>query len=288
MCMEMPPMPRYAIALIALCVGCNNKSVGLGAGSEPDARLVADLYTWPCSSGGVSDSGGTTTEEFWEGVFNYRVTFEYAPDALVDRSLPASGCVAGGDLFASDAGPGALDIPDVDSPAWSNGEAGGALDRMSPGFYTATVLDNERSCQEAQDLLGEGTLLSDAGSFSGARTPQPGVYESVTLTGDVNSEVGLTFGATVEASWAASDWDVAWVQIRRENAGALVESVTCNVTDLDGFTVDDGVWSLMSSAIQTEVTNIYVAVESDSTAMTEDGQQIDLVTRAMHVAVIQD
>ncbi len=281
-------MTRHLLPLIVLSIGCNNKSVGLGAGSEADARLVADLYTWPCSSGGMTDSGATTTEDVWEGVFNYRVTFEYAPDALVDRSPPASGCVAGGDLFASDAGPGALDVPEIDAPAWSNGDVGGVLDRMSPGFYTATVLDNERSCQDAQALLGEGTLLSDSGSFSGARTPQPGVYESVTLTGDVDSTVGLTFGATVEASWAASDWNAAWVQIRRENDGALVESVTCNVTDVSSFTVDETVWSLMSSAIQTEVTNIYVAVQTDSTAMTEDGQQIDLVTRAMHVAVVQD
>lgn len=281
-------MPIRLLPFLLVLAGCNNKSVGLGAGSEPDARLVADLYTWPCSSGGYTDSGATTDEDVWEGVFNYRVSLEYAPDALVDRSLPASGCVAGNDLFATDAGPGALDIPDVSAPRWSNGEAGGAMERLSPGLYAATVLDNEHSCQEAQDLLGEGTLLSDAGSFSGARTPQPGVYESVTLSGDVSSESGLAFGATVEASWRASDWSAAWVQVRRENAGALVESVTCNVTDMDSFTIDDTVWSLMSSAIQTDVTNLYVAVQSNSTTMTEDGQQIDLITRAMHVAVVQE
>lgn len=274
--------------IACLIVGCKAGSVGLGKGSDPDARLVAELYTWPCSSGGTTDSGATTTEDIWEGVFNYRVSLEYAPDALADRSIPASGCVAGADLFARDAGAGATDIPGIGEPSWANGDQGGPLNRQSPGFYAATVLDNEHSCQQARELLGEGTLLSDAGPFSGARSPQPGTYDSVTLSGEVSSVSGLEFGATVDASWDASDWDSAWVQVRRENAGALVESVTCNAGTASSFTIDDAVWSLMSSAIQTDVTNLYVAVQNTSSTETEDGQEIEVVTRAMHVAVVQD
>lgn len=269
-----------------LLLGCGTKNIGLGQGAERDARLVANLYTWPCSSGGGTDSGGTTTASEWEGVFNYGVTLEYAPDALVDRGLPDAGCVEGLDLFARDAGAGGLDIPDA-SPTWANGGESGAMARQSAGFYSATVFDNEHSCQDAQDLLGEGTLLSDAGAFSGKHTPTPGVYESATLSGDVSSESGLTFGATVTAEWVASDWTDAWVQVRREDGGSLVESVTCRA-DGTSFTVDDAVWSLMSSAIQTDVTNLYVAVENHGSTQTDDGQFIEVITRAMHVAVVQE
>jgi len=271
---------------LLLLVGCGTKSIGLGLGAEHDARLVANLYTWPCASGGMTDSGATTPGIEWEGVFNYDVTLEYAPDALLDRGLPDSGCVEGLDLFARDAGAGGLDIPDA-APVWSNGEESGVMARHSPGFYGATVFNNEHSCQDAQDLLGEGTLLSDAGVFSGKHTPTPGVYESVTLTGDVSSTSGLEFGATVTAEWEASDWSDAWVQLRREDGGSLVESVTCRAEG-NSFTVDKAVWALTSSAIRTDVTNLYVAVENSGTTQTDDGQYIEVITRAMHVAVVQD
>jgi hypothetical protein len=286
---ENPRMSR-AVFLLPVLAACTDSSIELGKGSAPDARFAADLYTWPCStSSTTTDSGGTTgTSDVWEGVFQYGVSLEYAPDALVDRGLPTTGCVSGLDVFARDAGSGGLDIPGAPSPTWSNGDATGTLERQTPGFYYANVLDNERSCQESQELLGEGTLLSDAGSFSGARTPQPGTFESVTLTGDVNSNSGLEFGATVTADWDASGWTSSWVQVRRENDGALVESVTCNTTGSTSFDVDDAVWSLMTSAIRTDVTNLYVAVENAGVSRTEDGQEIELITRAMHVAVVQD
>ena len=95
------------------------------------------------------------------------------------------------------------------------------------------------------------------------------------------------FGSEITASWDAQGWDRSWVQIRREKDGALVESVTC-AADGEDFTVDDDVWSLLSDALEVDVTNLYVAFEVDGGSNTTDGQEIVTKTRAMHVAVVQD
>ena len=115
----------------------------------------------------------------------------------------------------------------------------------------------------------------------------PGEVSDVTLEGEVDEETGIPFGAELTASWDASGWDKTWVQIRREKDGALVESVTCAADD-EVFTVDDDVWSLLSDALEVDVTNVYVAFEVDGSSTTADGQEILTATRAMHVGVVQD
>lgn len=271
--------------LVAFLVACTgDKSVALGQGPERDGRLVADVYTWRCSS---SDTGDTAEEE-WEGVFSYNVFFEYAPDALVARDLPAGSCVSGLDLFPIDAGAGGTSLPDGDVPEWSNTGLEGALTEESTGFYYDSVFANQRTCTRAEELLGDGTLLSKAGSFSGAQTPQPGVLNSVTLDGEVDDQSGLAFGAQVTASWDGSGWDESWIQVRREQGGSLVEAVTCNTSGLSSFTIDDSVWGAMSGALEVDVTNLYVAVQNTGVAQTADGQEVELLTRAMHVAVVAE
>lgn len=268
------------LILLALCgAACSAKSIPLGGGEPPDARLYADVYTWECEG---------SSAELYEGVFGYHLSLEYAPDALEDRDLPSSGCARGLDIFPRDAGGGAMDIPDAESPAWSTADASGLLAHVTDGFYYDDVFDNRLSCADSAELLSDGTTLSDAGAFSGATAPIPGRLDEVLVEGEVDEVTGIPFGSEVVASWEASGWDTSWVQIRREKDGGLVESVTCSTDGLDTFTVDDDVWSLLSGALEVDVTNLYVAFEVSGGSATSDGQEVITTTRAMHVAVVQD
>jgi hypothetical protein len=260
-------------------VACGPEKIGLGGGDPPDARLYADVYTWECED--------STTLDLYEGVFAYEISMEYAPDGLADRDLPSSGCTRGLDMFPADAGSGGTDLPDTDRPTWSTGDLEGALSHKATGFYKDDVFDNQSSCTAAEDLLADGTTLGDAGVFSGASAPVPGAVGEVTIDGEVDEETGIPFGAQITASWDASGWDRAWVQVRREKDGALVDSVTC-ATDGESFTLDDDAWSLLNEALQVDLTNLYVAFEVEGGSTTTDGQQILTYTRAMHVAVVQD
>ncbi|MDP2311800.1 MAG: hypothetical protein Q8P41_02775 [Pseudomonadota bacterium] len=260
-------------------VACTDKSIPLGGGAPADARLYADIYTWECEDASAA---------LYEGVFGYKLSLEYAPDALEDRDLPSSGCTRGLDIFPADAGSDGLDIPDVTSPDWATAESSGTLSRVTEGFYYDDVFDNRSSCTNVDELLSDGTALSNAGVFSGATAPVPGTLEDVELEGEVDEETGIPFGTEVTATWNASGWDSSWVQIRREKDGALVESVTCTTDGQESFTVDDDVWSLLSDALEADVTNLYVAFQVDGGSTTSDGQEITTSTRAMHVAVVQD
>lgn len=271
------PAPRVGafLAVFGACAACGDASVKLGQGEPADARFVADLYTWECNTG-----------KAYEGVFAYDVTLEYAPDALADRNLPESGCTAEAELFPVDAGSAGRDLPDATQPRWSNGELAGDIPRRAPGFYKQSVFAEQRTCQDAQELLGEGTLLSEAGDLSGALTPAPGEYAGVTLSGDFDDTTGIPFGATLQVEWEATHWDASWIQVRRELGGSVVQSVTCNTEGASAFTVDEAVWSLLSDAIEVDVTNLYVGVENRDEMETPDGERVEVTTRAMHVAVV--
>jgi hypothetical protein len=265
------------LALLA----CQGDKITLGGGSPPDARLYADLYTWECQD---SDTGGVVDE--WEGVFAYDVALEYAPDNLPSRSVPESGCTKGLDLFPSSAGSGGHDVGSG-TPSWANGDESGNINKRSTGFYFTNVFGNRNGCEYPDDILGDGTAISNAGSFSGAKTPAPGTYNDVTVSADLGDD-GLDFGTEATVTWDADGWDRSWVQIRRENGGVLSESVTCSTTGMTSYTIGDEAWSLFNSAVTAEVTNLYVAVEKSSESETEDGQKIETITRAMHVGVVQD
>lgn len=277
----MPSPPSLATnalgiaAVLGVLAACGDSSVKLGQGVPADARFVADLYTWECNTG-----------ESYEGVFAYDVSLEYAPDALADRKLPESGCTAEAELFPEDAGAGGLDLPDATQPRWSNGELAGDIPRRAAGFYKQSVFAEQRTCQDAQDLLGEGTMLADAGDLSGALTPAPGEYDGVTLSGDFDDATGIPFGATLQVEWEATHWDASWIQVRRELGGSVVQAVTCNTEGASAFTVDETVWSLLSDAIDVDVTNLYVGVENRDEMETPDGELVEVTTRAMHVAVV--
>lgn len=273
-----------AVAPVLLLSACGDKEISLGQGSPADARFIADLFTWDCQT---DDTGGSTVAE-WQGVYAYQLSLEYAPDDLAARSLPASGCTKGLDLFPTDAGAGGVDLDGT--PSWSFGEElGGSMTRKGAGFYFDNAFRNQNTCNAAEDMLAEGTLLENAGGFSGARTPSAGSFEDVRTSNELNQETGLTFGEDITVEWSAESWEESWVQVRRESAaGELQESVTCNTTGSQTFDVDSDVWGLFNSAIATDVTNLYVAVQSTGTSTAEDGQKIETLTRAIHVAVIHE
>lgn len=271
-----------SVLALALLAGCKDKSIGLGRGVAVDARLYADVYTWGCSQ---QDTAGGPGEQ-WEGVYAYNISFEYAPDGLVDRSIPETGCSTSLDIFPTDAGANAHDL--VETPSWYNSDDyKGVLQHENTGFYSANVFSNAHSCAYPDDVLGSGTQVADADVFSGASTPAPAELVSVT-DGTDGSNTGLTYGSDVDVSWDASGWDESWIQIRREKNGTLVQGLTCRTTGLDVFTIDASVWSQLSDAMEVDLTNLYVGFGRHDSTITSDGQEIQTWTREMHTAVVQD
>lgn len=272
---------KYLWLGLGLLAGCDPTKIPLGQGGDVDARLYADVYTWQC------EDRSSDPVTYYDGVYSYQVAMEYAPDALVTRDLPSAGCTSGLDLFPVDAGSGGENIPDAGNPTWANGDVSGTLTNRSDGFYFDDVFGDVDNCTYADELIGDGTSLSGAGSFSGARTPSAGSLDGVDIS-DFDETTGLTFGQSVDVAWTQKGWDEAWVQLRAESGGALVDSVTCNTNGANTFTVDDDVWALMNSAVEPDVTNLFVTMQNSDTVDTEDGQKIELVTRVIHAAVVRE
>lgn len=270
---------RRLMCLIPLLAGCEPEKIELGQGGDDDARLYADVYTWECN-----DYTDPDNPYIYEGVYSYEVSLEYAPDALVSRALPSSGCTKGLDLFPTSAGADGQNIPESGDPTWSNGDLSGELENASPGFYYDDAFGNVDNCAYADEMIGDGTSLTGAGVFSGARSPEAGQLADVSISG-YDESAGIVFGDTVEATWTQAGWDTGWVQIRREYAGELVESVTCAAPG-NSYTVDDDVWSLMNEYIVADVTDLYIVVQNEKTVETEDGQKLHAYTRVVTAASV--
>jgi hypothetical protein len=261
-------------------VGCKNKGgAEFGDGPENDARFLADVYTWQCEEGGTN---------FYEGVFGFDVSLEVAPDALVPRSLPApGGCSADLSMFGADPNGERANIPEIsDEPRWASEIDSGELENVSDGWYYDEVFDNVHNCQTADALLSGGIELLDAGSLTGAVTPDPGSINDVTMVSASDYEqTGFEFGEEIDITWDAEGWDEAWIQVRRERNGEAWEYVTCNASGYDGFTLDDNVWGMMTENLGDVFNNVYVAFQNHGMQEMEDGQKVEVATRAMHVAV---
>jgi len=275
---------RRLLLLVPVLAACETEKIELGQGGDDDARLFADAYTWACE-----DRTDPDNPYIYEGVYSYEVSLEYAPDSLVSRALPSSGCTKGLDLFPASAGAGGQNIPETGDPTWSNlnssGDYGfGELENQSPGFYFDDAFGNVDNCLFADEYIGEGTSITGAGVFSGARSPEAGQLADVEI-GGYDEAVGIVFGDTLEASWTPVGWDTGWVQIRREYSGELVESVTCAAPG-NGYTVDDDVWSLMNEYIEADVTDLYIVVQNEKTVETEDGQKLHAYTRVVTAASV--
>lgn len=269
--------------LILLLLACvDDADVPLGQGEASDARLIADAFTWYCEDRSDTGAGGTLK---YEGTWDFNISLAYAPDTMDAIATPSGGCENGLDLFPVDAGKGALDIPDVTAPAWTNGDFGGELPRVGTGYYEDGVVDDQDSCQTPEALFGSGIELTNAGVFSGASTPNPGATELVTLDVDPGPG-GLEFGQQVTGTFDPSGWDSTWYQLRREAEGSLIESVTCDTTGSSGFTIDETAWGELSSVVAADVTNLYVGFQNTATLETTDGEKVHVVTRMMHTFVV--
>ncbi len=272
------------VLLSALAIaGCKQSGgADFGEGPENDARFIADVYTWQCEEGGTN---------YYEGVFAFNVSLEVAPDALVPRALPAAGgCSADLSMFGADTNSLLGNIPEIeDEPRWETKQDSGELENLTDGWYFDEVFDNVHNCQTTDDLLSGGTSLLGAGSLSGAVTPDPGTIHDVTLTSTSDyAETGFEFGEEIEIEWDAEGWDEAWIQIRRERNGEAWEYVTCNATGYEDFVLGDDVWSLMTEDLGEVFNNVYVAFQNHGMQEMEDGQKVEVATRAMHVAVAYD
>ena len=276
-------LARISTLLVPLAIiGCKNSGgADFGDGPENDARFMADVYTWQCEEGGND----------YEGVFAFNVSLEVAPDALVPRALPApGGCSADLSMFGVDMNGELADIPELsDEPRWETDIDSGELENLSEGWYYDEVFDNVHNCQTTDALLSGGTHLLEAGSLTGAVTPDPGTVEDVTLISTSDYlETGFQFGEEIDISWEAAGWDEAWIQIRRERNGEAWEYVTCNATGYTDFVLDDAVWALMTENLGDVFNNVYVAFQNHGMQEMEDGQKVEVATRAMHVAVAYD
>jgi len=274
-------MPRPIVFLTLAAMACNRLGgADFGQGPENDARFVADVYTWQCQAEG---------QENWEGVFAFDVSLEVAPDALVPRSLPAAGgCSADLSMFGADPNSELLNIPEVtDEPRWETDTDSGELKNLSEGWYYDQVFEDVHNCTTADDLLTGGTRLLGAGSLTGAITPDPGdIWDVTMLSTSDYEETGFVFGEEIEVDWDVEGWDEAWIQVRREREGEAWEFATCNITGLDSFVIGDNVWGLMTPELTGVTNNVFVAFQNHRMTTMEDGQKVEVATRAMHVAVL--
>ena len=280
---------RHALPLLVfpalLSLGCKG-SLNLGKGEEPDSRFTADVYVWPC----IEKAEDTASEDtLYNGVYAFDLALEYAPDALASQTLPAPGtCQASLSVFPIDAGASGVDIPDLaGDPEWESVVDVGVLAHGSPGFYFSNVLENQRSCQTADDVVGGGVALTNAGSITGARTPDPGDLGAVTVA-DASGDGILDFGEVTEVSWEASGWNETWVQIRQERDGEAWGTVTCNTTGMESFTLDASVWGELSETLPVQYINLYVGFTAANTQLPDEVQKVHARTRTIFVQVIQD
>ncbi|MEE2751690.1 MAG: hypothetical protein VX519_09685 [Myxococcota bacterium] len=258
--------------------GCSGE-LDLGKGEEADARLTADVFTWPCRSG---------EDEVEQGVYGFTIALEYAPDGLSSRDLPPAGSCQGElSMFPLDAGVSGTAIPDAGNEiAWATSTRSGSLAELSPGFYYEDVLGNQFTCVSPSDMVSSGITVPTAGSLGSISTPSAGELVSVTL-GD-GSDQGLVFGEEVAVEWDASDWEESWLQVRMEREGTAWGSVTCNTTGDDGFDIDDRVWDELNADLNVDTINLYVGFQNSTENSNDDELKLRASSRVIYVDVIQD
>jgi hypothetical protein len=257
-----------ALSLLAL-LGCAIGPDGEGAGPGPDARLISGIHSFGCSDGDYQ----------FLGVRSEEISLEVAPDALEPLDLPEPGtCVAGLDLFPTDAGPGAGNPDDLDSEVvWMAPQSSGTITRRSPGFWSSSDAGTQLTCIGATDV--GGVELIDAGAYSGVGTPSPPSDGNVHA--DPAADDGITFGEEIEVTFEAPRWNDVWVQLRRERQDEAWETVTCNVTGDDSFALGPDHWSEMTEDLSVDENELVVVFQASRTDVLEDGQTMETVTRTL-------
>jgi hypothetical protein len=276
-------LPALFVVGGLLSAGCNTGKITLGAGPEPDARLMADVFTWNCET--LDEFGDV--EEAWLGVLAFEVALQYAPDGLEENNFPGPGnCAVDVVLFPRDAGDSGAAIPDIDDePDWTGATRSGELTDQGHGFYIDEVTEDYLGCSLAEEALSEGVELSDAAALDGATTPAAGSLTAVSF--DPESAGGLNYGDEVVVDWDVADWDTSWIQVRQERDGEAWFSVTCNTTGESNFTLDPQVWDLLNPEFTSDVINLYVGFQNSDDQVTDADQRVYTYSRAIQVAVVQ-
>ena len=269
--------------LIMLAAGCggSGKLDFLGQGEATDARLTSDVYTWDCQS----------TETAWMGVLGFQVALEFVPDELDGRQLPPAGsCDHGLSMFAVDSlntGFGGTALPDLTSePGWETDGDSGTLNEVVSGMWIDDVYNNVLTCNQVSDVITGGVSLVDAGILDGVQTPEAGSVTLVSVDGSFDD--GIPFNSDLDLSWDTSGWGESFVQIRRVNSGIAYETLTCNTTGEDDFTLGVDAWDLFDASLDVDVNYLYVGFRNTAIHSTTEGQTVEVSTRALHVVGIQE
>jgi hypothetical protein len=267
-----------------LLAACNSGIETLGQGDPLDASLTVTAKTWSCA--GALDTGASSGEDIYDGVWDFHIGLAYAPDAIEVPTMPSGGaCTDGLDLFAQGAGDAAMDLPDVETPGWFNGTVFGELAHGAPGWYFDEVIEDQQACSVPEDVFGDDVQLTSAGSFTGARAPSPGATGIVTVTG-VDNEGEVDFGGELTVVADITGWDRTFLHVRRESEGEMLESVTCDTSGLNNLTIGDPIWGAFSTVVKADGTMLYVGFENDDEMSTKDGQRIAVRSRVLRSVVV--
>jgi hypothetical protein len=257
------------VASLFALLGCAPENGDDGGGPDPDARLISNIHTLGCRDG---------TYRFL-GVESEEISLEVAPDALQPRTLPEPGaCETGLDVFPADAGPGAGNPDDLsDEVVWEAAQSSGTLKQRSTGFWASFDGGTQLTCIGATDI---GSVeLVDAGDYSDINTPSPPSDGNVTPVAAVSD--GIDFGETVEIPFEAPGWDQVWVQLRRLRNVEAWETLTCNVTGDDSFTLGAEHWAPMNEDLSVDENQLLVVFEKARNETFDNGQVMETITRSI-------
>jgi hypothetical protein len=257
----------FLVSLVAL-LGCAPAD-GDGSGPDPDARLISNIHTLACRDSGYH----------FLGVDSEEISLEVAPDALEPRGLPEPGaCETGLDLFPMDAGPGGGNPADLSSEVvWTAAQSSGTIKRRSTGFWASFDGGTQLSCVGATDI--GSVALVDAGDYSDVSTPSPPSDGNVEPNPDASD--GIDFGENIDVTFQAPNWDQVWVQLRRVRNTEAWETVTCNVTGDDSFTLGPEHWAEMTESTSVDENQLLVVFEQSKSETFDDGQVMETVTRSI-------
>ena len=146
-------------------------------------------------------------------------------------------------------------------------------------------MTDEHTCETPDSILQYPLTLSNANQFSNISTDTATNIPFVSFSG---YDSVINFGDTVEASWNNTEWERSWVSLQRVKDGEVFETVVCNVSDDSSFAVSDSIWNMFDEDLVVDYHNLYVGFEKRTMETAANGDVIEVLTRVITVAVIQD
>ena len=272
--------------IFMLFFSCNTGKTVLEGGAEQfDARFISQVFTWPCENYPEDTASGEADIELAVGTYGHELALFYAPTSLIDL-LPAEGCVYGAEMFPIDAGANGSSLEGLQGfPQWSNSLNSGEL-QGAFGYWFMDAMTDEHTCDAPGSILQYPATLGNANQFSGYSTETATYVPMVEFSGFTDV---ISWGDNVTASWGANgEWDRVWIEMQRTKDGDVYESIVCNVSGETSFTLDSDFWGMLDPDLPIEYQHLYVGVEKRNMEIAQTGEWIELVTRAVTVAVIQD